>query len=258
MASPDLKLELLEDQEMWMCEWRSIMHTDDLGIDLDMEDKDMEMLKQGRKAHRDIEGLVISVEGDAGVPHRGGCISVPKAEKCAACESWNIKYGGAPGERCPPCTTAKCTCMFAGKHKNSDAPKARPCKPLLKCSAAGESAKETASSVAVEEALESEESDMDVEIVGEHNVSDLEIRTPAAMPECAKPARAAGPLASGSVPKEKGKEIDVFAQLEESHANNACLEVENAHLHGSLLEVHPAGGPYPGLQQAFHHVPGVV
>ncbi|KAG1878520.1 hypothetical protein C8R48DRAFT_668601 [Suillus tomentosus] len=244
VSAPDLKPELLEDQEMWLREWYSVL----------MDDKSVELLKQGWKSCKEIEAVVkdwkappmqaacatgaSKVEAratdasgtDASKNPRVRHMSVVKVRRCGACIAKDIDCRGVPGRRCPPCDVSKCACTFS-KRNNTDAPKARPRKPMPKCPIA-ESAKETASSIAVEDEEESEESEMDVEIVGKCSVEEKVV--------CAShniPVRAVGPLVSGSAPKGKDKSKDPAVELKEARTEAARLKEENAHLCTSTLQM---------------------
>lgn len=80
------------------------------------------------------------------------------------------------------------------------------------------SAKETASSLAVEDEEDTDGSDMDIEITGERRTGEKVLRGSATVPP-----RPVGPVASGSAPKGKGKPKDLEAALEEATAENARL-----------------------------------
>ncbi|KAG1878616.1 hypothetical protein C8R48DRAFT_830408 [Suillus tomentosus] len=280
MSAPELKAELLEDQEMWLREWYSVLATLNgcstragvLAVALEMDDKSAELLKQGRKSCKEIEAVVKDWKAkaiasvpqappmqaaratgaselearatdasgtDASKKARVGRMSMNKARRCGACIAKDIDCGGAPGRRCPPCDVSKRACTFS-KRNLTDAPKARPRKPMPKRPIA-ESAKETASSIAVEDEEESEESEMDVEIVGERSVEEKVVRASRDIP-----VRAVGPLASGSAPKGKDKFKDPAVELKEARAEAARLKEENAHLRTSTLQMRQ----YARAQQA--------
>jgi hypothetical protein len=71
------------------------------------------------------------------------------------------------------------------------------------------SAKETASSLAIEDEEDTGESDMEIEITGERQIGGKVLRGSATIPP-----RTANPIASGSAPKGKGKPKDLEAALE--------------------------------------------
>ncbi|KAG2101390.1 uncharacterized protein F5147DRAFT_812390 [Suillus discolor] len=281
MAAPDLKPELLEDQEMWMREWHSVLATLNgcseragvLGVELDMDEKGAEFLKQGRKGCKEIEALVKGWKAkaietvpeappkraaratdatgaearatdasgtDVAEQRKVGRMSVVKAPRCTSCANKDQDCGGAPGRRCPPCDVSKRACSFS-KRKTSDGPKVRPRKPMPKRPMAVESAKETASSIAVEEGEGSEGSGMDVMIVDERTVQDKVVRASRDVP-----VRAVGPLASGSAPKGKGKFKGPEEELKEAQAETARLREENALMRASALKMRQ----YARAQQA--------
>src|ERR1700692_1409834 len=94
------------------------------------------------------------------------------------------------------------------------------------------SAKETASSLAVEDEDDTGESDMEIEITGERQIGGKVLRGSATVP-----SRAVNPIASGSAPKGKGKPKDLEAALEEATAENARLKEENARLKATVLNL---------------------
>lgn len=104
-----------------------------------------------------------------------------------------------------------------------------------------ESAKETASSIAVDEGEGSEASGMDVEIVDERAVGEKVVRASRDIP-----VRAEGPLASGSAPKGKGKYKGQEEELREALGENARLREENALMRASALKMRQ----YARAQQA--------
>ncbi|KAG2099596.1 uncharacterized protein F5147DRAFT_763050 [Suillus discolor] len=281
MAAPDLKPELLEDQEMWMREWHSVLATLNgcseragvLGVELDMDEKGAEFLKQGRKGCKEIEALVKGWKAkaietvpeappkravratdatgaearttdasgtDVAEQRKVGRMSVVKAPRCTSCANKDQDCRGAPGRRCPPCDVSKRACSFS-KRKTSDGPKVRPRKLMPKRPMAVESAKETASSIAVEEGEGSEGSGMDVMIVDERTVQDKVVRASRDVP-----VRAVGPLASGSAPKGKGKFKGPEEELKEAQAETTRLREENALMRASALKMRQ----YARAQQA--------
>lgn len=94
------------------------------------------------------------------------------------------------------------------------------------------SAKETASSLAVEDEEDTDGSDMEIEITGERRTGEKVLRGSATVP-----SRAVGPVASGSAPKGKGKPKDLEAALEEATAENARLKEECARLRATVLDL---------------------
>ncbi|KAG1829444.1 hypothetical protein EV424DRAFT_1535775 [Suillus variegatus] len=202
MTAPDLKPELLEDQEMWLREWHSVLatlngcseHAGVLGVELDMSDKGAEFLKQGRKSCKEIEAVIKEWKVKA-------IEAVPEAPPKRAAHA----TGASEAEGCRQ--KGVLTCALA-----------RPCKPMPKRPAPG-SAKETASSIAFGEEEESDGSEMEVEIVGECTVEEKVVRTSHDIS-----VRAIGPLASGSAPKGKGKFKDPVEELEEVLVESCTFE----------------------------------
>jgi hypothetical protein len=129
---------------------------------------------------------------------------------------------------------------------------ARPKKGLPKHAAGEMSAKETASSVAVDNDGAFEGFDMEVEVVegapGESSPS-----AKGSAPKCTL-----SPSASALPFKGKGKAKDSEEELEDVEDENACLREENACLCMSILSMHTPSRltcwPCPTTLQ---HVPGV-
>ncbi|KAG1850265.1 hypothetical protein C8R48DRAFT_778240 [Suillus tomentosus] len=242
-----------------------------LAVALEMDDKSTELLKQGWKSCKEIEAVVKDWKAKAiasvpqAPPMQAACatgasevearatdvsgtdaskkpcvgrLSVVKARRCGACIAKDIDCGGA--RLVAGALLVMCPSALALSRNITDAPKACPRKPMPKCPIA-ESAKETTSSIAVEDEEESEESEMDVEIVGERSVEEKVVRA-----SCDIPVRAVGPLASGSAPKGKDKFKDPAVELKEARAEAARLKEENAHLRTSTLQMRQ----YARAQQA--------
>jgi hypothetical protein len=142
---------------------------------------------------------------------------------------------GKPGRWCPPCNVSKRTCNFC-KHfaifhvlAHTDICIARPKKGLPKHGAGELSAKETVSSVVVNNDGTFEGFDMEVEVI-EHTPGESSPSTKGSMPKCVL-----SPSASAPSPKGKGKAKDSEEEVEDVEDENACLREENAHLHASVL-----------------------
>ncbi|KAG1827668.1 hypothetical protein EV424DRAFT_1537250 [Suillus variegatus] len=280
MTAPDLKPELLEDQEMWLREWHSVLATLNgcseragvLGVELDMSDKGAEFLKQGRKSCKEIEAAIRewktkAIEAVPEAPpkraaHTTGASEVEARATDASGGDAGKKRGAgrkpvAKAQRCGSCISKGLECGGApgrrcppcdvskractfSKPRNSDGAKARPRKPMPKRPAPG-SAKETASSIAFGEEEESDGSEMEVEIVGERTVEEKVVRASRDIP-----VRAVDPLAPGSAPKGKGKFKDPAEELEEVLAESTRLKEQNARLRATSLDMRQ----YARAQQA--------
>jgi hypothetical protein len=104
------------------------------------------------------------------------------------------------------------------------------CKALPKCASARGSAKETISSLAVDDDDESGKSEMDIEITGECPAEDKVLCGSLSMAP-----RTVNPIVSGSATKEKGKPKDLQVELQEVLAESTYLKQENACLKNSIL-----------------------
>jgi hypothetical protein len=106
---------------------------------------------------------------------------------------------------------------------------ARPKKGLPKCGTEETSAKETTSSVVVNNDGASEGFDMEVEVI-EHMPGESSPSAKGSMPTCVL-----SPSASVPSPKGKGKAKDTHDELEDVEEENVRLREENAHLRTSIL-----------------------
>jgi hypothetical protein len=153
----------------------------ELGIEsLDMSAKCVEFVKRGHKEYKAFEAIVKGWKAKAVevASEAIECMSFTTppppplpALHCVPCVSRNLVCRGKPGRRCPPCNVSKCTCNFCKRFAIfhimvcADICIARPNKVLPKHATGDTSAKETVSSVLVNNGGTFEGFNMEVEVI---------------------------------------------------------------------------------------------
>ncbi|KAG1765352.1 hypothetical protein EDD22DRAFT_951165 [Suillus occidentalis] len=258
-AVPDPKPELLEDQEAWMHEWGSVLtnmnacsvRSKELDVALDLNEHNARLLKEGRRAYKELEALVKGWKAKA----VGESPMAPIKQLAPSLQASEVEPHGTDGEAANmgepraasptfPVEVHMAGAALLATFPRSPAPfpvsgtnnprtsASHAHKTCAKHATGRGSAKETASSLAVEDEEDTGDSDMEIEITGERLTGEKVLRGSATILP-----RAVGPVMSGSAPKGKGKPKDLEVALEEVTAENTHLKEERARLRATVLNM---------------------